>query len=114
MRESYLPDIIRRSEAIKKEEKMVKLYSRKSGRLDGREWGSVKLEHPATIEKLATDSQLKKMVKDDLDSFIRRKELYKKVGKAWKRGYLIYGPPGTGKSSLIAAMANYLKLISVI
>ena len=54
------------------------------------------------------------MVKDDLDSFIRRKEMYKKVGKAWKRGYLIYGPPGTGKSSLIAAMANYLKLISVI
>lgn len=31
------------------------------------------------------------------------------VRKAWKRGYLLYGPPGTGKSSLIAAMANYLK-----
>ena len=87
MRESYLPDIIRRSEAIKEEEKMVKLYSRKSGRLDGREWSSVNLEHPATIEKLAMDSELKKMVKDDLDSFIRRKELYKKVCKAWKRGY---------------------------
>ncbi|KAI5351996.1 hypothetical protein L3X38_004887 [Prunus dulcis] len=27
----------------------------------------------------------------------------------WKRGYLLYGPPGTGKSSLIAAMANYLR-----
>uniref|UniRef100_A0A1U7W0R0 LOW QUALITY PROTEIN: probable mitochondrial chaperone bcs1 n=1 Tax=Nicotiana sylvestris TaxID=4096 RepID=A0A1U7W0R0_NICSY len=26
-----------------------------------------------------------------------------------KRGYLLYGPPGTGKSSLIAAIANYLK-----
>ncbi|PWA72727.1 AAA-ATPase [Artemisia annua] len=38
-----------------------------------------------------------------------RKDFYKKVGKAWKRGYLLYGPPGTGKSSLIAAMANYLK-----
>ncbi|PPS15558.1 hypothetical protein GOBAR_AA05015 [Gossypium barbadense] len=33
----------------------------------------------------------------------------KRVGKAWKRGYLLYGPPGTGKSSLIAAMANHLK-----
>ena len=55
------------------------------------------------------EPELKKMVKDDLDRFVRRKELYKKVGKAWKRGYLIYGPPGTGKSSLIAAMANYLK-----
>jgi chaperone BCS1 len=37
-----------------------------------------------------------------------RKEYYREVGKAWKRGYLLYGPPGTGKSSLIAAMANYL------
>ncbi|KAL2898704.1 hypothetical protein RDABS01_006847, partial [Bienertia sinuspersici] len=31
------------------------------------------------------------------------------IGRAWKRGYLLYGPPGTGKSSLIAAIANYLK-----
>ena len=33
----------------------------------------------------------------------------KKVGRAWKRGYLLHVPPETGKSSLIAAMANYLK-----
>ena len=39
---------------------------------------------------------------------MKRKDYYRKVGKAWKRGYLLYGPPGTGKSSLIAAMANYL------
>ncbi|XP_030941578.1 AAA-ATPase At2g18193-like [Quercus lobata] len=109
VRESYFPEIIRRSETIKKEEEMVKLYSRESGCLDGRAWRSVNLEHPATFEKLAMEPELKKMVKDDLDRFVRRKELYKKVGKAWKRGYLIYGPPGTGKSSLIAAMANYLK-----
>ena len=49
------------------------------------------------------------MLKDDLDKFINRKECYKKVGKAWKQGYLLYGPPGTGKSSMIATMANYLK-----
>ncbi|KAK4564292.1 hypothetical protein RGQ29_006385 [Quercus rubra] len=109
VRESYFPEIIRRSETIKKEEEMVKLYSRESGCLDGRAWRSVNLEHPATFEKLAMEPELKKMVKDDLDRFVRRKELYKKVGKAWKRGYLIYGPPGTGKSNLIAAMANYLK-----
>lgn len=44
----------------------------------------------------------------DLDRFVKRREYYRKIGKAWKRGYLLYGPPGTGKSSLIAAMANYL------
>ncbi|PHT39488.1 hypothetical protein CQW23_23061 [Capsicum baccatum] len=35
--------------------------------------------------------------------------VYYEVYRAWKRGYLFYGPPGTGKSSLVAAMANYLK-----
>ncbi|CAI0418635.1 unnamed protein product [Linum tenue] len=49
------------------------------------------------------------MIIGDLEKFVERKEFYKKVGRAWKRGYLLYGPPGTGKSTLIAAMANYLK-----
>ena len=49
------------------------------------------------------------MLLEDLRLFLGRKEYYRRVGKAWKRGYLLYGPPGTGKSSLIAAMANYLR-----
>lgn len=53
--------------------------------------------------------KLKKALLEDLDNFMNGKEYYKKVGKAWKRGYLLYGPPGTGKLSLIAAMANHLK-----
>lgn len=36
-------------------------------------------------------------------------EMKKMIVKPWKRGYLLYCPPGTGKSSLIAAMASYLK-----
>ncbi|XP_012080596.2 protein HYPER-SENSITIVITY-RELATED 4 [Jatropha curcas] len=55
------------------------------------------------------DHNLKKSIIDDIDRFLARKDYYKRIGKAWKRGYLLYGPPGTGKSSLIAAMANYLK-----
>ena len=107
--DSYLPYVITSSETIKEEEKEVRLYSRDCLGWDDGGWGSINLEHPATFEKLAMDPEVKKMIKDDLDRFVRRKELYKKVGKAWKRGYLLYGPPGTGKSSLIAAMANYLK-----
>ncbi|KAM0863748.1 hypothetical protein ACQ4PT_044386 [Festuca glaucescens] len=41
--------------------------------------------------------------------FLKRRDYYQRIGKAWKRGYLLYGPPGTGKSSLVAAMANYLR-----
>ncbi|KAL6222307.1 hypothetical protein ACLB2K_005699 [Fragaria x ananassa] len=55
------------------------------------------------------EPELKRTILEDLDRFVRRKNFYRKVGKAWKRGYLLHGPPGTGKSSLVAAMANYLK-----
>ncbi|PON71484.1 Spastin [Parasponia andersonii] len=108
----YLPSVLIRANAIKEEQKAVKIYSRECPYDDddgGRGgWGSVNLEHPSTFETLAMEPDLKRAIMEDLDRFVRRKELYKKVGKAWKRGYLLYGPPGTGKSSLIAAMANYL------
>uniref|UniRef100_A0A453MKP9 ATPase AAA-type core domain-containing protein n=1 Tax=Aegilops tauschii subsp. strangulata TaxID=200361 RepID=A0A453MKP9_AEGTS len=55
------------------------------------------------------DPAMKQAVMADLDRFLKRKEYYRRIGKAWKRGYLLYGPPGTGKSSLVAAMANYLR-----
>ncbi|XP_021714652.1 AAA-ATPase At2g18193-like [Chenopodium quinoa] len=73
------------------------------------DWHSVEFKHPFTFDSLAMDPEVKKYITDDLDHFVKRKDFYKKVGKAWKRGYLLYGPPGTGKSSLIAAMANFLK-----
>ncbi|EEC79781.1 hypothetical protein OsI_21194 [Oryza sativa Indica Group] len=72
-------------------------------------WSPIDLHHPSTFDTLAMDQKLKQSIIDDLDRFIKRKDYYKRIGKAWKRGYLLYGPPGTGKSSLIAAMANHLK-----
>ncbi|KAK9989300.1 hypothetical protein SO802_029539 [Lithocarpus litseifolius] len=103
-------DIVPGAEAIQEAERVLKLYSRDFvWGTPGREWSSIILEHPTTFEKLAMDPVQKRMLKDDLDKFVNRKEWYKKIGKARKRGYLLYGPPGTGKSSLIAAMANYLK-----
>lgn len=64
--------------------------------------------HPSTFETLALEPELKNQLVDDLTAFADGKEFYQKIGRAWKRGYLLYGPPGSGKSSLIAAMANFL------
>ncbi|GMI78301.1 hypothetical protein HRI_001499300 [Hibiscus trionum] len=110
----YLPYVLLKAEEIKNKDKAIKLYSRQCpfSEDDGERrgsWGSITLDHPATFDTLAMDPDLKRMIIDDLDRFLKRKGFYKKVGKAWKRGYLLYGPPGTGKSSLVAALANYLK-----
>ncbi|KAF0904705.1 hypothetical protein E2562_036170 [Oryza meyeriana var. granulata] len=72
-------------------------------------WSPVAFHHPATFDTLAMDPTDKETIKGELMAFKDRKEYYSKVGKAWKRGYLLFGPPGTGKSTMIAAMANYLE-----
>ena len=72
-------------------------------------WNYVPFDHPATFQTIAMDPVKKDELINDLLNFRKSKEYYARVGKAWKRGYLLYGPPGTGKSSLIAAMANLLE-----
>ncbi|KAJ0657654.1 putative AAA+ ATPase domain, ATPase, AAA-type, core, AAA-type ATPase domain-containing protein [Helianthus annuus] len=101
---SYMPYIINTSETHKQNKRTVKLFT-----LEGWYWKSVKLDHPATFETVAMDPGMQEMLVKDLDRFVARREHYRKVGKAWIRGYLLNGPPGTGKSSLVAAIANYLK-----
>ncbi|KAI5656094.1 hypothetical protein M9H77_24887 [Catharanthus roseus] len=103
----YLPYILGKAKEIKEEKKVVRLFTVDYNGTDY--WSSVALNHPATFSTMAMDPMMKKELIEDLDRFISRKDYYRRVGKAWKRGYLFYGPPGTGKSSLVAAMANYLK-----
>ncbi|RHN49967.1 putative ATPase, AAA-type, core, P-loop containing nucleoside triphosphate hydrolase [Medicago truncatula] len=54
------------------------------------------------------DPNKKEEIINDLVKFKTGKEYYTKVGKAWKRGYLLFGPPGTGKSTMISAIANFM------
>ncbi|XP_022132459.1 AAA-ATPase At3g50940-like [Momordica charantia] len=109
---SYLPYVLQQAKELKQQAKTLKIFAVDYQNIYGSIsdlWIPTNLDHPATFNKLAMDSEIKDFILRDLERFVKRKEFYRKVGKAWKRGYLLYGPPGTGKSSLIAAMANYLK-----
>lgn len=66
-------------------------------------------EHPATFQTLAMETDKKEEIMEDLMSFSQAEEFYSRIGRAWKRGYLLFGPPGTGKSTMIAAIANFLE-----
>ena len=43
-------------------------------------------EHPKTFDTLAMDPALKDSVIADLDRFLNRRDYYRRIGKAWKRG----------------------------
>ncbi|CAA0833992.1 cytochrome BC1 synthesis [Striga hermonthica] len=110
---SYLPHIAAEAKREKYEKRTLKIHTIDGETLSYADvndvWTPATFDHPATFDTLAIDPEQKGMILQDLERFLGRREFYRNVGKAWKRGYLLYGPPGTGKSSLIAAIANYLK-----
>lgn len=112
--DSYLPHVMGEAKIIELQNRHRKIYTNKGGdnrsyEYRNRVWTPVVFEHPATFETLALEPEVKDDIMQDLTKFSQREKYYKKVGRAWKRGYLLYGPPGTGKSSMIAAISNYLQ-----
>ncbi|KAM0005808.1 putative AAA+ ATPase domain, ATPase, AAA-type, core, AAA-type ATPase domain-containing protein [Helianthus debilis subsp. tardiflorus] len=110
---AYVKHVLDEGKAIAIKERQRKLYTNnKSENWHGYKktvWSHIIFEHPSTFDTLAMDPKKKKEILNDLITFSKSKDYYKKVGKSWKRGYLLYGPPGTGKSSMIAAIANFLE-----
>ncbi|CAI9109347.1 OLC1v1009151C1 [Oldenlandia corymbosa var. corymbosa] len=107
----YLNHVMKEGKTIEYQNKKRRLYTnnKDQGYIYWRpKWSFINYHHPATFDTLGMDPQKKEEILVDLESFKKGKDYYKKVGKAWKRGYLLYGPPGTGKSTMIAAMANLL------
>ncbi|KAA8548024.1 hypothetical protein F0562_004715 [Nyssa sinensis] len=112
---TYLNHVLDEGKALQVKKRQRKLYTNTGSEGWNRYtyrrtmWSHVDFQHPATFETLALEPKLKQEIINDLITFSKAKEYYAKVGKAWKRGYLLYGPPGTGKSTMIAAMANLLQ-----
>ncbi|RAL41851.1 hypothetical protein DM860_009033 [Cuscuta australis] len=111
---SYLQHVLAEGEAIQMRERKLKLYTNNksdewSGWKSGAKWSHVIFKHPSTFDTLAMEPTRKQEIVDELLHFKESKEYYAKIGKAWKRGYLLHGPPGTGKSSMIAAMATLMQ-----
>ncbi|KAK8500411.1 hypothetical protein V6N13_028106 [Hibiscus sabdariffa] len=103
----YLQHIHSVSDDLEDQKRDLKLYMNV---LDSQKerWRSVPFTHPSTLETIAMESDLKNKVKSDLENFLKAKQYYQRLGRVWKRSYLLYGPSGTGKSSFIAALANFL------
>ncbi|OVA20648.1 AAA+ ATPase domain [Macleaya cordata] len=105
----YLQHIHTVSDEIELRKKEVKLYTNtETDHCSNGRWRSVPFTHPTTLDTVAMDSDLKNKVKSDLESFLKSKQYYHRLGRVWKRSYLLHGPPGTGKSSFVAAMAKFL------
>ncbi|KDP45451.1 hypothetical protein JCGZ_09700 [Jatropha curcas] len=109
---SYIDHVIKEGKAISVKNRQRKLYTNNpSDNWHGwkaTKWSHVVFEHPASFDTLAMATKMKEQIKNDLIKFTKGKDYYAKIGKAWKRGYLLFGPPGTGKSTMVAAMANFL------
>ncbi|KAK4285564.1 hypothetical protein QN277_002248 [Acacia crassicarpa] len=105
---AYLSHVTSRAEEFERVSRERRLFTNNGNGSFESGWVSVPFRHPSTFDTLALEPELKKQIKNDLTTFAKGREFYHRVGRPWKRGYLLYGPPGSGKSSLIAAMANFL------
>lgn len=98
---TFISTIIK--ELIIKEE-IVEIYS-----FFQNEWESVSKKPYREFGSVITDHSLKDALISDIDGFLSNKDFYRDIGIPYKRNYLFTGAPGVGKSSLILAIASYLK-----
>lgn len=89
------------------EKKQDKKFVPKCYTPDYRYWQALSSIGERKLETIISKNT--QVIKEDLDKFLSNREWYIKRGINYTRGYLLYGSPGNGKSSLIRALASYLK-----
>jgi hypothetical protein len=62
-----------------------------------------------TFDNVFLDKDDYNLLIKDIETFQESKDIYKNLGIAWKRGYLLSGEPGCGKTSVIQAISNKLQ-----
>lgn len=102
----YLQHVESVADEMELRRRELRLYAN-TGALAPR-WASAPFTHPATLDTVAMDPELKTRVRSDLESFLKGRAYYHRLGRVWRRSYLLHGPPGTGKSTFAAAMARFL------
>lgn len=108
VRECYIDHVVNTAKSIREKKKALKIYHLRNFPEGTAKWDPVNFESTATFENLAMDQEKRADIIGDLNWFVGAEKYYKKIGKAWKRCYLLYGPPGTGKTSLVSAIAKHL------
>ncbi|EFJ25497.1 hypothetical protein SELMODRAFT_413579 [Selaginella moellendorffii] len=76
-------------------------------------WGSCEFDHPASLETLdwSMDAELKQELVKDLEAFVGAQDYYKRIGKAWKRSYLVHGRQASGKEQLVHSQQARLRCL---
>ncbi|KAI5566792.1 hypothetical protein BDE02_13G044200 [Populus trichocarpa] len=103
---TYLSHVLKEGDAIKVKNRQRKLYTN-----SGSYWRHVVFEHPASFESIAMEADKKKEIMDDLITFSQAEEFYARIGRAWKRGYLLYGPQGLLRKLLIETSSKSVIVI---
>ncbi|KAJ0046066.1 hypothetical protein Pint_05141 [Pistacia integerrima] len=97
----YLQHILSVADEIEENKKEIRLYMNleSQSQHNGR-WRSIPFTHPATMETVVLDTEVKNKVKADLETFLKSKQYYHRLGRVWKRGYLLYGASVSDDSDL--------------
>ncbi|KNA19712.1 hypothetical protein SOVF_058970 [Spinacia oleracea] len=109
----YIQHIYKVVDEIEQKKKELRVYLNRFSGENGVNninplWRSFPFVNPSSFDNIVLDNEVKSKVKNDLELFLKSKHYYNKIGRVWKRSYLLYGGSGTGKSTFVAAMAKFL------